>query len=245
MSQDDPQLPSGASNGPEGRPPQAWDGRPGYGANPQEVPPGYPAQPQAYPTAPQAYPGEALGYPPVAPKTPGIAIWGLVLAFLMAPVGLVLSIIALGKTKRAGAGRGLAVAGVIISSLALVSIAVAVPLVIKVIGFVGAPGDSVTRLYESVESGDCDEYMATTTADYRALFDAETCEDFALYSGDESGVTDLTVSVTNVNIENGRAEVVAGVSFDDSESGERTFRTATVQLISQGGDWLVDSDVFE
>jgi hypothetical protein len=47
-----------------------------------------------------------------------MAIAGLVLAILIWPVGLVLSIVALNQIKTSGqGGRGLAVAGIIISAL--------------------------------------------------------------------------------------------------------------------------------
>jgi len=61
------------------------------------------------------------GYPPPAPPqrgTSGLAIAGLILAFLMAPIGFILSLIAVFKTGRGRSkGRGLAVAGLIVSVL--------------------------------------------------------------------------------------------------------------------------------
>ena len=58
--------------------------------------------------------------PPPAPqqKTSGLAIAGLILAFLVAPVGFIISLIAVFKTGAGRAkGRGLAIAGVIVSLL--------------------------------------------------------------------------------------------------------------------------------
>jgi hypothetical protein len=80
---------------------------------PSDQPPG------AYP--PAGYPGGGpLQYQPPAPVqgTSGLAIAGLVLAFVLFPIGLILSIIAFvttgpGKKK----GRGLAVAGIVVSLL--------------------------------------------------------------------------------------------------------------------------------
>ncbi len=70
-------------------------------------------------TAPQG-----TTYAPVdatpAPTQP-LSIWGFVLSFLFWPAGLVLSILALKKIGRVGGGgRGLAIAGVVISSCAAV-----------------------------------------------------------------------------------------------------------------------------
>jgi len=68
---------------------------------------------------PQPY--DQQGYqapPPPPPGTSGLAIAGLILAFLMAPIGFILSLIAVFKTgKGRSKGRGLAVAGLIISTL--------------------------------------------------------------------------------------------------------------------------------
>jgi hypothetical protein len=56
--------------------------------------------------------------PPPQPGTSGLAIAGLILAFLIAPLGFILSLIAIFKTgKGRSKGRGLAIAGVIISAL--------------------------------------------------------------------------------------------------------------------------------
>ncbi|RJT97471.1 DUF4190 domain-containing protein [Arthrobacter frigidicola] len=46
-----------------------------------------------------------------------LSITGLVLAFLISPVGLIISIIAMVKTRRSGTGNGLALAGIIVGLL--------------------------------------------------------------------------------------------------------------------------------
>jgi hypothetical protein len=59
------------------------------------------------------------GYPPAPPQQrgfSGLAITGFILAFLIAPIGFILSLIAIFMTGAAKArGRGLAIAGLIIS----------------------------------------------------------------------------------------------------------------------------------
>src|SRR4051794_3415095 len=66
-------------------------------------------------------PTDQQGYqaaPPPQPGTSGLAIAGLILAFLVAPIGFILSLIAIFKTgKGRSKGRGLAIAGVVISAL--------------------------------------------------------------------------------------------------------------------------------
>jgi hypothetical protein len=56
--------------------------------------------------------------PPMQQRTSGLAIAGLILAFLVAPLGFILSLIAVFKTSKGRSkGRGLAIAGIIISAL--------------------------------------------------------------------------------------------------------------------------------
>lgn len=75
------------------------------------------------PTAEQPFPAPQPLAPqapaPVAPPAPGkgLAITGLVLAFLLPPIGLILSIVAGVKLKKAAAPKGMAVAGIIVGAL--------------------------------------------------------------------------------------------------------------------------------
>jgi phosphotransferase system glucose/maltose/N-acetylglucosamine-specific IIC component len=66
------------------------------------------------------------GYAPPAPpqrRMSGLAITGFILAFLIAPLGFILSLIAVFTTGAAKArGRGLAIAGVIISLVVMVGV---------------------------------------------------------------------------------------------------------------------------
>ena len=69
------------------------------------------------PPPPDAYPAGYYGYPQHRP-TNGLAIASLVCAFLFAPLGIVFGHISLSQIKRTGEeGRGLAIAGLIISYL--------------------------------------------------------------------------------------------------------------------------------
>lgn len=77
------------------------------------------------PQPPDPYAG-APGYPPgpPAPPTPqgtnGMSIAGFVLAFLFTPLGLILSIVGLVQArKRNQKGRGLAIAGIVISTVSI------------------------------------------------------------------------------------------------------------------------------
>lgn len=58
----------------------------------------------------------APGYPPAPQRTNVMAILGLVFAFVFSPLGIVFSAIGLGQTRKRGeGGRGLAIAGLVLS----------------------------------------------------------------------------------------------------------------------------------
>lgn len=97
-------------------------------------------------TAAPVYPQPAPGAPPqtvaATPQAPapgtGLAIAGLILAFFAAPIGLVLSIVALVKRKRGGASIGLPLAGVIVSALFILGTITAIIIAVSMLGQVAA-----------------------------------------------------------------------------------------------------------
>ncbi|GAA5154342.1 hypothetical protein GCM10025768_25350 [Microbacterium pseudoresistens] len=74
------------------------------------------AAPQYPPHQHPAYPAPEQAAAPSAPGS-GMAIAGFVLAIIVPIVGLILSIVAFVKLKKANAPRGLAIAGIIIGAL--------------------------------------------------------------------------------------------------------------------------------
>lgn len=235
MSQDDPQYPaqpgqtppppSWSQPGAGATQPPAQPAAPAYaqpGQPSQPVPPAY-APPPSQPTAPapgyaqpQGYPapgyGQAPAYgqpaygAPAAPKTPAIAIWGLVLAFLAAPVGLILSLIALGKTKRAGAGKGLAIGGVIASIVVMVLGGLGLWAAFKLGSTLVEPSVAVISFNDAIDTADCDAFTENSTVAYRESMGVTDCDTFAEFAANTSGgLEDYTVSVTGMEI--GRAHV--------------------------------------
>ena len=124
---------------------------PNNSAEPTPPPPAYNPQPTAPPAygQQQPYPGQqpyaaqqypaapppAYGAPPSA-AVPGrtLGIVAFVLSFFMAPAALIVGIIALVQSKKAGAKNGWAVAAIILSSVLIVlgvilTFAVVIPLV--------------------------------------------------------------------------------------------------------------------
>lgn len=146
--------PSGGGYGTPGQqnPSQPQYGQPAYGQNPPQygqnpgptpygqnqgaAPYGssYGQQPAGYPAG--GYPGQQ------GPRdNPGrtLGITGLILAFIpfLNPIGLILSIVALVKSRRAGMGNGLAVAGIIVGALATIILVLVILLLVAAAPFVG------------------------------------------------------------------------------------------------------------
>jgi len=129
MSTDDENLYRGDPPPPAGPPPGSPGPyvQPGYAqpgpAQPGYAPPGYGQQGYAQPGyAPPGYPPPGYGppgYPPVYVRpTNTMAILALVMAFVFAPAGLILGIVARKQIRETGEdGDGLALAGIIVGGI--------------------------------------------------------------------------------------------------------------------------------
>lgn len=136
--------------GPEGAQPTppipgATPPAPEYAAPPAAGAPA-PEQPaQGY--APPAYP--AAPAPPASPPGRGLAIAGLIFAFVMPLIGLILSIIATVKLGKVGAPKGMAIAGIIISIVIMViEIIVAIVLIGVFVNLIGTCADLGPGVWE-------------------------------------------------------------------------------------------------
>lgn len=116
----------GASYGPNAFGAPAGQGVPGGNdANPNEYAQQPYSQPNAYtqPAPGQPVPSAVSGYNPYyqpEPKWNPMAIAGFICSFIIALVGLILSIIGYSQTRKTGEkGKGLALAGIIISALSM------------------------------------------------------------------------------------------------------------------------------
>jgi hypothetical protein len=107
---DPPAAPLPPPGPPAYSPPPDYPAAPGYGP-----PPGYGQQPYG---AQPGY-GPPPGYPPTYGRpTNTMAILALVLAFVFAPAGLILGIVARKQIRRTGEdGDGLALAGIIVGGI--------------------------------------------------------------------------------------------------------------------------------
>jgi hypothetical protein len=122
-----------------------------YGAPPAGAPQ-YGGAP--YGSAPGGAPyggGPAGGPPPYGSQPPqqgtnGLSIAGLVLAFLIAPVGFILSVIGLVQAgKRGQKGKGLAIAGIIISLLLMIGSGVLVAAAASKVTKLADPGCTIGK----------------------------------------------------------------------------------------------------
>ena len=113
------QQPPGQQQPPPGYPPPppGYGQPPPYGAPPHGQQPPYGQPPYGQP--PYGYGQPPYGYPQHR-STNGFAIASLICAFLCSPLGLIFGFVALSQIKQRGEeGRGLALAGVIISAVFL------------------------------------------------------------------------------------------------------------------------------
>jgi hypothetical protein len=117
-----PQPPNSAP-GQYGNPPPPQYGGSAYGGSTPGSPSGGGTTYGSAPTSGGTYGGgPPYGGPPQQQGTNGLSIAGLVLAFLFAPLGLILSIVGLIQAgKRGQKGKGLAIGGIIVSLLVMIA----------------------------------------------------------------------------------------------------------------------------
>lgn len=128
----------------------------------QQPPAGYPCPPQgAYSGAPAGYPPYPAGYPgyPYPYQAPtdrwnGMCIAGFVTAFIVPPVGLVLSIIALVQINKSHEkSKGMAIAGTVIGAVFTLLLVAVIAFTVWMIGFAIDHADDIM---ENAGSITCD-----------------------------------------------------------------------------------------
>jgi asparagine N-glycosylation enzyme membrane subunit Stt3 len=186
------------------------------------------APPPGYPTEQQPVYGQP-GYQPQ--KTNTMAILGLVFAFVFSPLGVIFSAIGLKQIKeRRESGRGLALAGLIIS---IISIVLAI---IAIIAF-------VTVLAPAVEKAAQSESAASASADVAAPADDTTgvvaaCEVIV------PAVVNLESDLATVETPEDYAEVMGTLRTTmEAAAGQTTDRTfiAHVQTLSDDFQQAIDA----
>lgn len=131
-------------------------------AAPPVVPPAAPAAEPAAQSYQAAAPAAPAYQPAPAASQPGkvLGIVGLILAFIIPPVGLILGIVALVQSKKAGAKNGIALTAIILGAI----FTIAWILFWIIIGITAASlGGSVMEIAELCQSGaESVEFMGET-----------------------------------------------------------------------------------
>lgn len=116
-----------------------------------------PVQQPAAPAAPAYQAPAAPAYPVSGPAAPaasnGLSVAALILAIFIAPVGLILGIVALVKSKKAGQKNGLALAAVIIGAvLTVIEIIIAIVVVMSIIAAAALVAGSGTEIMDAAQA---------------------------------------------------------------------------------------------
>ncbi len=123
----------------------------------EQYPPASHSSGQQYPGAPQ-YSGGPGANGPVPGRTLGIV--GFVLAFLAAPIGVILSIVALVQSRKAGAKNGFALAGIIIGIIGTIVIIISI---VALVALGGAAVEQINQVCSELGSGTHTEGGVTYT----------------------------------------------------------------------------------
>ena len=204
-----------------------------YGTTAAFSPQGY-YPPQGYP--PQGY------YPPPRQGPPVLAIVGLLLAFVVPPIGVIVSIVALVRARRGGNGRGLAIGGIVAGTITTLLGAAAVVAVIVQTQDARDAFSAHQRLEDALVEGDCSAYLAVSTPGFRAQLGALTCEDFAAFIAPVAGeAVDFSgVPVTAVEVHGDTATVSTLEQLGVEPNGDPILQAFDYTLVRQDDTWLVD-----
>ena len=160
--------------GAAGQDPYAAPATPPPAAPPPYAPPPAPSAgngPGGPYGAPGAYPG---GSDPMPPKTDGVSIAALVTSLLcvLAPLGVILGIVGISRTKnRQRKGRGLAIAGIVIGVLMSIGTAAAGAAIFLVADAIVTPGEA--KVGQCVDVSDDDDVVVMTKKKCTEEHDAE------------------------------------------------------------------------
>ncbi len=150
-----------------------------------------------HPPTTQPPAGDPATYaPPSAPQgTDTVSVLGLVFAFLFWPLGLVLSVIGLTRTGRGKrGGRGLAIAGLVVS---LVAGAILIAVIATVAGAAGDAASQVEAAADQFDEDMADIQASMDALDPAAPADDEAAAEVAVAVGEPATVEDVTFTVTS------------------------------------------------
>lgn len=202
-----------------------------------------PAQPQVFSAAP-----DVAGVPaaaPVAPQPvqpagdPGktLGIVGLILAFLLPLIGLIVSIIAKSKSKKAGFKNGFALGGIIVSIVFMVLTVLFFGLTIAgLMAVTSAPAKASDTFMSDLLAKNFSAAYNETSSEFKQTY---TQTDFEQSLGNISDAQLTIKSTTSKKINTSNGVTTATVVYDATAQGQPY--TVTVELVKQNDKWLVIS----
>jgi hypothetical protein len=198
----------------------------------------YPA-PTPYPTY---YGPTSYGTPPS--QTPVLAIVGLVLAVILAPVGIIVSIVALVKVRTTGVGRGLASAGLVVGCFWILA-AMAIPVYLNQrLG--GAEGADAREAFHAMEQSlidaDCAAFVAITTEGLRSDIGIFSCDEFQMMvdAANAGPVPFGHVPVTSVEVDGDVATIWTVERAVDASGEGTTLDRVEYRAVRTDGVWRID-----
>ena len=222
----DTAAPAGYGSAPD---PYARTGPAPQAPSPAQTPYGAqaPYGPQGY-YPPQGYYGQ-----PPQQRAPVLAIVGLVLAFVVPPAGVIVSIVAAVRARRGGRGRGLAIGGIVAGTITTLLGVAALFMVIHQGQDMWEARSAYQRLEDALVDEDCVAYMANSTEAFRHQIGVLTCDDFAAFvapvPGDPVGLGN--VPVTGVEVHGDTATVSTLENMGSDADGDPTLQAFDYTLV--------------
>lgn len=201
----------------------------------------------AAPVAPQGPPAGYYAQPP-RPSAPVLAIVGFALAFVVPPAGVILSIIALVRGRRAGkgGGRGLAIGGIVAGAIiSLLGVAI-FSVVLDYEQDKAEVRSAFERFEQSLIDADCDAYLASTTSEFRKKLGVAKCDQLVdlVATADGRTVRLGEVPITGVEVHGDTATLGTIENLGVDWLGDPTIQHMDYSLVRPEDAWLVDGFAF-
>lgn len=157
------------------------------------------------------------------------------------------SIVALVKARQTGAGKGLAIGGVVASLLIIpILAAIALPLYTSERDRAAEEDvrDAFHRSTQALIDADCDAFLDTSTASYRMSIGIVTCDDFDWLVGaiEAEGFPLGHVPVVEVEVDGDTA--ILTTLETAAWGGRRVVERYEYQLVRADGTWRVNAVTF-
>lgn len=133
--------------------------------------------------------------------------------------------------------RWLIIGGVVLVVLVIVAV-----VLVAVLGANRGPTQTVNDLIRSIETGDCELYVAVTTEAFRgSTISAEDCETSGAFVG--TGTIDYRLDISGSQVAGNIVTVAATMTIVDTSTPDvdPIVTPITFELVQESGAWKVDS----